>query len=361
MVEYHINLSRLAKNYGEFASFGEVFFPVKTNHNQIILNKLKKLGSGFECDCVDHIKKIYSKKNAHKIIFSNVAKPKNEILWALKHKIIFYTVDDIPSLRFIIQNAKKYKLKHLKINLRLNIYDVFKKVFIKKGVQDSRLGASVNKIKQMSRLIDKEKGILIEKGISFYVQAEVHDNKDMLIDMTKYISSHFSKENGFDWVNIGGGSSVDRLNYSKAKVLFNLKKIDAQKIILEPGRYMVGDVVDLYLDALRIKNENEKEVVVSLSAGIYHGLLDVKLHNRKFDIYIKNVWSEESLSLYKSGKMLVLRGPTADSSDIIGIYNIPKVKIDTNPVFIIKNAGAYVEALRSDFSGRVPIKYKVKN
>ena len=177
MVVYKIDLQKLEENYNSFSAWGEVFFPVKTNHNKIILSKLKRLGSGFECDSIEHIKKIYSKRNSHKIIFSNVAKSEQDIIWAAKHNIVFYTVDDEKTLRLILHYAKKYGLGHLKINLRLNIYDIFKKEFKAKGTKDSRLGASARTIKHLLGILDSEEEITIERGISFYVQAEVHDDK----------------------------------------------------------------------------------------------------------------------------------------------------------------------------------------
>ena len=376
MVVYKIDLQKLEENYNSFSAWGEVFFPVKTNHNKIILSKLKRLGSGFECDSIEHIKKIYSKRNSHKIIFSNVAKSEQDIIWAAKHNIVFYTVDDEKTLRLILHYAKKYGLGHLKINLRLNIYDIFKKEFKAKGTKDSRLGASARTIKHLLGILDSEEEITIERGISFYVQAEVHDDKDMLLRVSGYIAKHFCKGNKLDFVNIGGGSDIYRLNYSKQIMFDNLKKLGVSKIVLEPGRYMVGDIEEMETNCTRsiYTDLNGGEYVLSMAVGIYHGLIDCKLHNRNFDIYIKVGERAEKLLPLQEGapkakgskqkaKRLVLRGPTADSSDIVGIFEVPKLLLnaaDNEKIsFVIKNVGAYVEVLCSDFSGKIPVKYKI--
>ena len=358
MVEYSLNLHKLEQNYNGFESWGEVFFPVKTNHNKIVLNKLKKLGSGFECDSLEHIKKVYSRKNANKIIFSNVAKSKDDIDWVISHGLSFFTIDDRETLLYIIKVAKENGVKMLKINIRLNVYDIFAKEFAKKGVVDSRLGASVEEIKRVISLLKDQKNIRIEYGISFYVQAEVHDNKKMLIDVSDYLKKHFDNGCGFGWVNIGGGSSLERLDYSKKKLYENMLKIGVSKIILEPGRYMMGDVEDVSVGVIRcVKKETNNETVVSLEMGIYHGLIDIKLHNRKLEFYVKNGRSLIKLEKYRYGEKLVLRGPTADSIDILGEYQMPKMTIDDKTTFTIKNVGAYVEVLNSDFSGSVTPKY----
>ena len=359
MVEFSLDLHKLEQNYKSFRSWGEVYFPVKTNHNKIILNKLKKMGSGFECDSLDHIKKVYNRKNADKIIFSNVAKSKEDIAWAITHGIIFFTIDDEETLIYIIKTAMEHGKNLLKINLRLNVYDIFAKEFAKKGVVDSRLGASADEIKRLIELLKGQKNIKIEYGISFYVQAEVHDNKKMLIDVSNYLVKHFDKTCGFSWVNIGGGSSIERLGYSKKKLYEYLSKIGVNKIVLEPGRYMVSEVEDVSVGVIRRakKDSNNGELVVSLEMGIYHGLIDIKLHKRNFDFYIQNGRSLIKLNPYKSGEKLVLRGPTADSIDIVGVYQMPKIRIDEKTIFVIKNVGAYVEVLSSDFSGRINPKY----
>jgi len=361
---YKIDLQQLEKNYLEFADWGKVYFPVKTNHNPHILKKLKQLGSGFECDCIDHIKKIYSKRNAGEIIFSNVAKSEEDIKWAIKHKLTFYTVDDSVTLAKIINLAKQHKFKQLKINVRINVYDIFKKEFTANGTPDSRLGASVETVKDLLTILnaDKEVGeIKIKKGISFYVQAEVHNKENMLEVVTEYLAKNFGNQFKLDWINIGGGSSIERLNKSKEKMYQNLEKLGVNTIILEPGRFMVDQVEDMYVPVRRIieTNLNGGETVASLSVGIYHGLLDYKLHKRNFNYNILTDNGLLKLESYTIGNKLVLRGPTADSSDVLGEFNMPNCEINNNSVFVIKNVGAYVEVLHSNFSGKVPLKFKI--
>ncbi len=359
---FKINLKQLEKNYNEFKKWGEIYFPVKTNHNQIILNKLKRLGCGFECDCVEHIKKIYNKNNKEKIIFSNVSKMDEDIVWAIRHGIVFYTVDDKQTLIKIINLAKDKKFEKLKINVRLNVYDIFLEVFKKKGVVDSRLGAVVEKCKELLNIINKEKEVKIEKGISFYVQVEVHNEENVLEDVSKYIAKNFVEDFKLDWVNIGGGSTIKKLEKNKKVMFDEFAKIGVKKIILEPGRYLVDQVEDAIVPIRRavLRGEGQTEMLVTLSVGIYHGLIDYKFHNRKFEYYIiSNKFVKLTDYTQEKHKKLVLRGPTADSADMLGVFNVPKVRIDSKTLILIKNIGAYVEVNISSFSGNVPVRYEV--
>lgn len=359
---YVIDLKKLDENYATFSSFGRVYFPVKTNHNQIILNELKKLGSGFECDSVEHIQKVYSKDIAKDIMLSNVAKSDYDIEWALDHGICFYTIDDEQTLLKIIDGAKKRKFKNLKINVRLNVYDIFRAEFEKSGTPDSRLGASVKTCKRLLKIIDEQNGIEISRGVSFYVQKEVHYDEKFLSVVSDYIAGHFSKEDNIGYINIGGGATPSMIRTNHDKMMKDYAQIGVNIIILEPGRYMVGDVESLICEPRRVIDCDlgGGEKVVTLGVGIYHGLLDAKLHKRRFDIAISSGNKLVALKDYDGkGKKMVLRGPTADSSDIIGVFKDVK-GLSTNTQFVISNIGAYVEVLHSDFSGKVLLDYQIK-
>lgn len=376
-----MDLNVLEDNYKHFAQFGKVYFPVKTNHNAIILDKLKKCGSGFEVDSIEHMKKVLDDNTKSKIIYSNVAKSEEEIIWALENGVTFFTIDDGKTLNKILDNAIKLNIEKLKFNVRLNVFDIFKKQFIKKGVEDSRLGSSVKTCKELLLRIKEEKRIKVFAGLSFYVQVEMHDKENMLMVMAKYLTKHFDKSDNISWLNIGGGSRIKSLQ----KYYFSLKNaistIGIKEVILEPGRYMVDKVSNAYVSPTRVVHKDSfgGEMVVSLGLGLYHGLIDIKLHKRKFDIvllhndlevklkemdYIKRIikksYANSDTRDLRENKRLVLRGPTADSIDIIGIYEMPHVNISESDTFCIKNIGAYMEVLISSFSGSIQVEYKKK-
>jgi diaminopimelate decarboxylase len=135
-----------------------------------------------------------------------------------------------------------------------------------------------------------------------------------------------------------------------------LSFLGATYLVIEPGRYLVGNVEDLYIPCIRVvdNQKTSNEILVSLYIGIYNGLIDIVLHKRIFEIYVLNDHQLIPLLKYSgTGTSLILRGPTADSLDILGIYQSPTCKIDNNTIFVIKNVGAYVEVLNSEFSGKI--------
>ena len=84
----------------------------------------------------------------------------------------------------------------------------------------------------------------------------MHNEENVLEVVSKYISNNFDEDFGLDWVNIGGGSTIQKLEKNKEIMFKELGKIGVKKIILEPGRYLVDKVEDvveeteLYVDKL---------------------------------------------------------------------------------------------------------------
>lgn len=181
--------------------------------------------------------------------------------------------------------------------------------------------------------------------------------------MLDYINKNF-KGYTFDFVNIGGGASLEVLKDSKDKLLDFKKSFKLKNIILEPGRHLIDGVVDLISPIKRIverKNvlTGSEEQIVTLETGIYHGLLDIVLHGRKFDFHLLKENDNKKLNHNDFGD-IILRGPTADSKDVLGIFDCDS-KISKNDKVIIKNVGAYVESLTSNFSGQCSINYNIED
>lgn len=283
-----------------------------------------------------------------------MAKSYKDILWAVKHKINYFTIDDEASLNNLIEVAIKYKLSKIKINVRLNVYECFRDKFESNKILDSRLGAYIVNAIKLFRIINAENRIKIEKGISFYIQYEMQKKENRLIIMLDYLTKIFSKSVGIDFIDIGGGFDEKLLTKSKSSIAKTCKYFDAQYIVLEPGRFMVGDVEDAYVPCTRIVNNLEisNEVIASLELGIYNGLNDIVLHNRIFEFYVCDNDKLIKLEKFKPNKKkLVLRGPTADSLDVLGVFSLPNCNIGVDSIFVIKNIGAYVEVFDSNFSG----------
>ena len=59
-VDFYLNLNKLQDNYKRFSNIGQVYYPVKSNSNEVIIRELDKLGSDFLIAYLNHFKKLIS-------------------------------------------------------------------------------------------------------------------------------------------------------------------------------------------------------------------------------------------------------------------------------------------------------------
>jgi ornithine decarboxylase len=125
------------------------------------------------------------------------------------------------------------------------------------------------------------------------------------------------------------------------------------RLLIEPGRYLVGDAGLLRAEILLIsrKSASERERWIYLDAGIYNGLdetLDERIRYR--------------LRTPRNGGPcgpVILAGPTCDSADILyrrHVYELPLALAIGDPVDFL-SAGAYTASVAAvAFNGFPPIK-----
>jgi len=136
-----------------------------------------------------------------------------------------------------------------------------------------------------------------------------------------------------NYIDIGGGfPEVDSLSaYVIATVepILGIQKHELPILILEPGRAIVKNAVHLITTVVDFKEMANGKRRITLDAGI--NLLPTSL------------WSPQDFEVVKKSseklKETIVYGPLCLQTDIVGIAELPELKIGEN--LIIKNVGAY--------------------
>ena len=258
--------------------------------------------------------------------------------------VSFFTFDNIESLKTFLSYADKNKVK---VALRINIGEVFD-VF-------SHLGATSIELDEMVNIL-KDAGVT-NYGISFYLQKELFMESDSLMTMIDFITKKFSQR-GIRFIDIGGGLEPEKID--KEKVIKSLSSIKVSEIIVEPGRYLVGNAGFMETEVIRKKARN----VFILQNGIYSGLLDSKLVGKKFDLSIVTHAEVIQLSKENDSKKheITFCGSSNDSIDIIGTYYLDEDKLNSigkGTTVIVNDALSYVEELFIPLGGDFNIDYHI--
>ena len=156
-------------------------------------------------------------------------------------------------------------------------------------------------------------------------------------------------------VNLGGGFPISYMNSKKLPVekIFSdalgpsirniLKRFPNVKLVIEPGRFLVGPTGFLATQVTNLQSSSELEGAV-VNASLFATFNDRLLS--------KMVFQPPIFSSQTGTNRYFIRGSSPASDDFFGIYNnLPTLKIAD--VIIFGMMGAYASAMGSDFSGVV--------
>jgi ornithine decarboxylase len=118
------------------------------------------------------------------------------------------------------------------------------------------------------------------------------------------------------------------------------------KLIIEPGRYLVGESAVLASTVIGRARRADKNWLF-LDASAFHGLLEAQQFNGRFPYPVKTLINGQEKKKY------VLSGPTCDPDDtILAEVWLPEVKVGDK--LYILNTGAYSFVYATNFHGFAP-------
>ena len=234
-----------------------------------ILRLIKKFGVG--ADVVSKGELLRALKagiKPNKIVFSGVGKTEEEIRLAIEKKILLINAESENEINIIKKIATKRNRK-VNIGLRLNPnIDAKTLKKISTGRNQDKFGISE---KIFIKLIKKfhNSSLINIKCLSVHIGSQILDHKPYL-KMVKVIDNILSKlKYKFEYIDLGGGMGIDydlsfkRLNYKKYNTsIKNLLSKHNVKIILEPGRSIIGNTAYLFTKVIYIKPSPKKNFVI---------------------------------------------------------------------------------------------------
>ena len=345
-ITFLINKNVIIHNYKNYSKIGSIFYPLKTNTNKIVLKTLINNFTscdGFLISNINHFNLLNSMKvSPRKMCYINVLSGDNTIKYLYDNSVRFFVFDNFNSLKKFISYAD---LSECKISIRLNTMEVFDDTLM-------HLGSSTAECKEMLDLVI---GKCNNIGISFYLQTKIKNEISALERMLYYIENNFKNYN-IDFLSLAGIKSHNELNLATIDEM--KQKMNLKNIILEPGKYLVGNSINMITRVIRIKKINNKNILI-IKNGIYSGLLDVILYNEKFKFYLIDNDKFLDFSYIKDNNHNVevyICGGSSDSGDVIGTMYVSEEcfnKINVGSELLIKDVGAYFEEFFMSYGGDI--------
>ena len=331
---------------------GLICFSVKANSNLNLLKVLVSQGLGMDIVSGGELRKaLLAGCNSKKIVFSGVGKSPIDIEYAIREDILLFNVESESELAVINEISKKLG-KITSIAVRVNP-DVSPNThpYISTGLKENKFGIPINESLNLHKKIKNFKNIRVI-GVDFHIGSQITEVKpyiDSLIKIENYIEELRNFNIQLEFLDIGGGFGLMDNSYSfnlglMLNEIANKLKSFNLKIIVEPGRSIIGNTSFLISKVLYIKKNESKNFAIC-DAGM-NDLLRPALYKSYHEIVnLSNFPSSD-----KNLKVFDIVGPVCESSDCF--FPKKSIGLSENDYIAIMNTGAYGYSMASNYNSR---------
>jgi diaminopimelate decarboxylase len=352
----HATLKRHFKVFGDaFKGVNRLIcFSAKANTSLAVLKLFSNLGGGLDIVSGGELYRgLKAGFSPRKIVYSGVGKSIDEIDYALKTGILMFNIESLEELELINKRAGVLK-KKAPVAIRVNP-DVDPKThpYISTGMKKNKFGINTEFAIKGYRTAMRLGNINVI-GIDCHIGSQITETgpfiealsslKSMIKDLKDYGIN-------IKYLDIGGGLGItyndeappDPAEYAAAvkESIGDLKV----KLILEPGRVIVGNAGILVTKVLYRKSTLDKEFVI-VDAGM-NDLVRPTLY-KAFHAIKPVVMSDE-------GEMTAdIVGPICESGDFMALGRVMP-KVGQGELLAVMSAGAYGFVMSSNYCSRLRI------
>jgi diaminopimelate decarboxylase len=328
----------------------QICFAVKSNSNIAILQLLADMGAGFDIVSGGELKRVIAAGGDHKkVIFSGVGKSEQDIEEAIRIGIFCFNVESEQELvRIAHLSAKQNKIVNIMLRVNPDI-DAKTHSYISTGMRENKFGIELIDLITLLNKISELTSIKLI-GIGCHIGSQITELEPFLLAMDHLLAINATlKEQGIkiQYLNIGGGLGIVYRDETPPSVTEYAEALQRKvsnthlKLILEPGRSIVGNAGLLLTKIEYIKNTGDKHFAIT-DAGM-NDLLRPALYNAWQNIMPVTEHRGPELSYD-------IAGPVCESSDFLGRDR--KLVIQPGDLLAIDCAGAYGFCMSSNYNSR---------
>jgi len=362
ILEHYRKLRDAFSGSGELSPAPLICYSVKANSNLSILKLMKDEGSGFDVVSGGELyRALKVGADPKKIVFAGVGKNDEEITYALEKGILLFNVESEEELANIDRIAGKVGRK-APIALRVNPdVDPQTHTYISTGKKETKFGVDLTRAKRILQSAQQLKNIALS-GLHVHIGSQI-TKVDPYVETMQRIAAFLPECEKIgakiEWLDIGGGFGIwykDKLarpaKEIAAAMLPLLQKMKC-RVLLEPGRFIVGNAGVLVTRVLYVKESGDKKFVIC-DAGMndlirptlysaYHRIWPVKTDaGHSGEVPDEESWSGPSA-------VTDIVGPICESGDFFAKdRKLPPLK--RGDLVCVFSAGAYGYAMASNYN-----------
>jgi diaminopimelate decarboxylase len=333
-----------------------ICFAVKANSNQAVLATMARLGAGMDVVSEGELRRARAAGvPASKIIFAGVGKTRAEMAYALEEGILGFNVESEPELIALSEVASGLG-KTASIAIRVNP-DVDAKTHAKisTGKAENKFGVAYGDARDLYARAAKLLGIKIS-GIHMHIGSQITDLapfrdafrllRDLALDLRSdgIVLEHLDIGGGLG-VPYRGANDVPPTPGEYAAVVKSALGDLGLKIVMEPGRMIVGNAGVLVTRVTYVKEGGEKTFTIVDAA--MNDLIRPTLYEAYHDIWPV---AEQRTEMAPVQQDIV--GPVCETGDFLA-EDRTFAPVEPGDLLAVMTAGAYGAVMSSTYNSRL--------
>jgi diaminopimelate decarboxylase len=327
-------------------------YSVKANSNLAILGILQRLGSGVDIVSGGEMYRAQSAGfNGRDIVFSGVGKTEREMTEALTLGVLMINVESEEELVFLDQVAGKMG-KRAPVALRVNpeVMVDTPHPYTRTGVKGMKFGIPFDETLIVAKRALAMKNIALI-GLDMHVGSQISQFEPYEIGLGRLLQLKTEIEEAgateLEYLDIGGGLAVSYDTEHPidvdafGRVVEKLVGPTGLKVIVEPGRFLVGNAGAMLTRVLYRKRSGGKHFMI-VDAGM-NDLIRPSHYNAYHRI--------EAVTSTERRTVADVVGPVCESGDFLGLHRDVD---DAQPgdLIAVLSAGAYGFVMSSNYNSR---------
>ena len=352
---YVYSRAALTDSYSQFANALHernhlICYAVKANSNLAILNIFARLGAGFDIVSGGELQRVLAAGgDARKVVFSGVGKSVAEMRMALEAGILCFNVESAAELGRLNEVAGSLG-KVAPVSLRVNP-DVDAKThpYISTGLRQNKFGVAYGDALALYRRAQALPHLHIT-GVDCHIGSQLTEISPFIAATEKVLAlvdALASEGIRLEHIDLGGGLGIRYNDETPPAIadyvaaLLGALNGRGEKLILEPGRVLVGNAGVLLTRVEYLKHGEEKNFAIVDAA------MNDLMRPALYDAYHEILPVERESHAVQTYEVV---GPVCETGDFIG--HARNLAIAPQSLLAVLSAGAYGMSMSSNYNTR---------
>jgi len=342
-----------------------ICFAAKANSNLAVLRTLTELGGGFDIVSGGELRRVLAAGgNPRKCVFAGVGKTEEEITFALRKGIYCLNVESEPELARIDRIAARLKkLAPVAVRVNPNV-DAGTHAKITTGTYENKFGIAIEEVEGVYSRASQLKHLRL-RGLQMHIGSQLTKVKPFAEAVRRIapLAAKLAQQYQFEFLSIGGGLGIvyqpalasgapewwdspdaqDVLTPQKyAHAVVPPLASLGLRVLIEPGRFIVGNAGVLLTRVEYVKRTGKKNFVIVDAA------MNDLIRPAFYDSYHEIAPLVRKTNGTLSSDVV---GPICESGDFF-CKDRPLPRVEEGEYLALLSAGAYGSVMGSNYNSR---------